>query len=115
MRQKFNLGKVCFHMSPGWSPGQIGLGVPYRVFEVMGCGGVLIINRNKDVPRLFRDGEHYFMYDNYDHLRKLLKRILPDKKLLEKVGHQALEVILEKHTVDHRAQRLFDLLPGGKG
>ena len=115
MRHVFNLGEVCFHMSPGWSPGQIGLGVPYRTFEVMGCGGVLIINRNVDVPKLFTEGEHYFMYDTYDDLKKLLERILPDKKLLEKVGGQALAAVLEKHTVDHRAKRLFDLLPGGRG
>jgi glycosyltransferase involved in cell wall biosynthesis len=115
MRHRFNLGKVCFHMSPGWRPGQIGLGVPYRTFEVMGCGGVLIINRNKDVPKLFHEGEHYFMYDGYDDLKKLLKRILPDKELLERVGRQALEAVLAKHTVDQRAKRLFGLLPGGKG
>ena len=41
-----------------------------RVFEILACGAFQVVNRQGDVLRLFRDGEHLAVFSDGDDLRE---------------------------------------------
>lgn len=112
IRAIISRSKVAFHMSYEFGLGCKPMGVAYRVFEVLGCGGVLLCDRDADVARLFTPNLHYLDYATWDEYLEQLNRATHDQILRDRIGAEARKIILDKHTWDHRAQRLVELVRG---
>jgi len=108
MVEKINSYHIQFNMN-------IANDINYRSFETIACGTVLLTNYNPQYDALgFVDGQNCFMYsDQQDLIRKttqLLRMIDDPSKPLDKIVANGRQLFLEKHTFDHRAKQIIDMM-----
>jgi hypothetical protein len=78
-----------------------------RVFEILACGACQIVDRQGDVLRLFRDGEHLLGFSSGEELRARVEQALRDEDLARRVARAGQRAALERHTYAHRALHLM--------
>jgi spore maturation protein CgeB len=79
-----------------------------RVFEILACGAFQVVNRQGDVLRLFRDGEHLSVFSGGDELRSRVEQALADDARRQVVARTGRAEALARHTYMHRARVLLD-------
>jgi hypothetical protein len=88
--------------------------INYRSFETLACSTVLITNHNPQYERLgFIDGTNCFMYRSRDIgsiVSTVTKVLAMEKSALETVGIEGMKLVHSKHTFDHRANELLEML-----
>jgi|TARA_R110000824_G_scaffold125178_3_gene284132 hypothetical protein len=83
--------------------------INYRSFETIGCGTVLLTNRNPQYEELgFKDEENCLMYGNIEELQQKLTSYLKNYEKLAMIGEQAYQ-LASRHTYDVRAQKLLEI------
>lgn len=86
--------------------------VNMRYFEAAGAGAVLLTDPalNNGVDELFHVGEHYLEYRDKHTLLTLIRSLLQDPERCRGIGDAARRQVMERHTYQHRAESLLDLL-----
>ncbi len=87
-----------------------GHGMNLRTFEAMGCGALLVTDRVLDLERLFGDGEHCVVYDDIPDLLDKLEHYLAHLDEAQAIAARGRELVLGRHTYEHRARELLDLI-----
>lgn len=86
-------------------------GIPtIRPFEAMSCGIPLISAPWKDAENLFHTNQDYLLAENPDQMKKLIAEVLQNQELARKLSMNGRQVILDKHTCDHRATELEEII-----
>jgi len=93
-----------------------GLAMHYRVFECMGAGGFILINKtqldNEDfgIFNYFKSGEHFVHYDS-ESLKNVITKFLDNEQERYRIRHNAFVEVQANHTWKHRAEQVIkDLL-----
>ncbi|HEX8696505.1 MAG TPA: glycosyltransferase [Longimicrobium sp.] len=87
-------------------------GIPtIRVFEALACGIPLVSAPWHDAEELFRAGD-YAVARTPAEMRDALKRLAADEDAARAQAERGLETILARHTCDHRALELLDIVAG---
>ncbi len=85
-------------------------GIPSHAFEIMGYGGFLITNYQKEFFDFFEVGKEWIYFENANDL--LLKTVFycnhPEAR--GEISERALEKVKKKHLYVHRAERILELL-----
>ncbi len=84
--------------------------VNMRVFEIMAMGVPLLTNRDAEsngLLELFEDEVHLITYDDDDIIERT-QHYLEDAALRDQIGRLAQEIVLAKHTYDHRVQHIVE-------
>ncbi len=85
-------------------------GIPtIRPFEALACGIPLISAPWDDVEHLFRDGDFLWARDGAE-MEAQLSRVLSDSELSADLSRRGLETIHARHTCDHRASELLQIV-----
>ena len=79
-------------------------------FEAMSCGIPLICSPWNDAENLFTAGKDYLVATTGDSMRDWIAQVLKSPQLSKSLSENGRQVILEKHTCDHRAQELEDIV-----
>lgn len=79
-----------------------------RVFEIPACGAYQVVDRQGDVLRLFREGEHLAAFSSGEELRAQVEQALRDDGVRHSVAQRGRAEVLARHTYEHRARRLLD-------
>lgn len=79
-----------------------------RVFEAAGAGACIITDTWNGISEFFEPEEEILIADSADEIKEILS-LLNDKSARE-VGNAALMKALTKHTYNHRAQQLQEVL-----
>jgi spore maturation protein CgeB len=96
-------GKIpCYQASP-------------RVYEVLACRKLLIVDGQKDVKRLFKDGKHLLIFRDIEDLREKIKYFLTHSQEREKIAYQGYREVIEKHTYYYRIREMLKVLKYGEG
>jgi spore maturation protein CgeB len=83
-------------------------GIPtIRVFEALACGIPLLCAPWQDTEGLFRVNEDYLQASSPGQMAKLLKDVLGDALLRQKLIRSGLNQIYKRHSCRHRAQELL--------
>jgi spore maturation protein CgeB len=77
-----------------------------RVFEILACGAYQVVDRQGDVVRLFREGEHLAAFSSGDEMRVRVEEGLRDEDRRAAVAERGRAAVLAEHTYGHRARRL---------
>ncbi len=87
-----------------------------RFFEAMGSGSVLVTNPIHDngLEELFVEGIHYLTFKDEASLLQVIHKILAQPLIQEEIGNAAKQLVLEKHTYDHRAKKILEILGGSR-
>jgi spore maturation protein CgeB len=78
-----------------------------RVFEILGCGALQIVDRQRDAMRLFRDGEHLLAFSSGEELRARVQEALADPAWARSVAVAGRRAVLAGHTYADRARVLL--------
>ena len=92
-------------------------GIPtIRVFEALACGIPLVCAPWSDAEGLFRAGD-YAVAETPAEMRDALRRLATDEDEARRQAERGLETVLARHTCDHRARELLDVVAelGGAG
>ncbi len=79
-----------------------------RVFEILACGAYQVTDRQGDVLRLFREGEHLAGFSSGEELRRRVEEALRDEDRRAAVAARGRAAVLAAHTYEHRARLLLD-------
>ena len=78
-----------------------------KVFEILGCGALQIVDRQRDAMRLFRDGEHLLAFSSGEELRARVEEALADPARSRLVAAAGRRAVLAGHTYADRARVLL--------
>lgn len=87
-------------------------GIPtIRIFEALACGIPLVSAPWLDSEGLFREGD-FAVATTPAEMRAQLQRLASDADAAAEQAGRGLETILERHTCDHRAAELLEIVRG---
>jgi glycosyltransferase involved in cell wall biosynthesis len=80
------------------------------VLEAMACGLPVVASRLGGVPEIVVDGETGFLVEpgNVDELRDRIAALLRDSALAERMGRRGRDLVVERFTWEHCADRCLD-------
>ena len=85
-------------------------GACMRVFEVMGAGGFLISNYQKELEELFEPGKEIVLYHNEDELLQLVDYYLTHEEERKAIAKNGQKKVLAYHTLHHRFERIMQIV-----
>ena len=105
----FSASKIVFHSHYQDPDGKIPCyqAAP-RVYEALACGALLVVDRQRDVLRLFKPDKDLVVFNNVKELRKLVKYYLQHPKEANAIAERGRKKVLAKHTYRHRIQEKLD-------
>ncbi|HVH13203.1 MAG TPA: glycosyltransferase, partial [Longimicrobium sp.] len=86
----------------GWSPAT-------RMFEALACGIPLVCAPWRDAEGLFRLGD-YVVAETPAEMEAALVRLARDEDAARRQAERGRETILARHTCEHRARELLDIV-----
>ena len=105
--QLYSRAKIVIDLPPGDY-------IPFRVFEAMSCGAMLLTRRMPSgIEELFREGEHYEAFDTDDELLDKVGRYLRDDDCRVTVAAQGYAAIQQDHTLERRLTQTLDAINSG--
>ena len=83
-----------------------------RMFEIAGSGALLLSNVVPETRFLdtLKPGKHYIEYKTLGELRELVRHYLRHPKEREKIARAGQKLVLEKHTLRHRAEEILRIV-----
>jgi len=91
-------GKIpCYQASP-------------KVYETLACKSFLLVDNQKDVKTLFKDGEHVVIFENIEDLRNKIDYYLNHSEERKQIALQGYNETIENHTYVHRIKRLINII-----
>lgn len=82
-------------------------GIPLRVFDVMGSGGFLMSNKQKDMDGLFLDGIDYVSFDSIEDLNDKAEYYLNHEDERIKISTHGYRKVCNYHTYKHRIEEIL--------
>jgi spore maturation protein CgeB len=78
-----------------------------KVFEILGCGALQVVDRQMDAMRLFREDEHLLAFSSGEELRARVEQVLADPARARAVAQAGRRAVLAGHTYADRARVLL--------
>jgi spore maturation protein CgeB len=84
-------------------------GIPLRCIDIMGCGGLLLTNYQKDFDEHFRDGENLVFYQSAEEALDKTNFYLSHDQLREKVALSGYETIKKYYSYPVKIREMLEL------
>lgn len=88
--------------------------IPFRVFEAMSCGAMLLTRRMPSgIEELFREGEHYEAFDTERELLDKVARYVRDDEGRARIAACGHAEVQQRHTLEKRLVEIVDVIADG--
>lgn len=87
-------------------------GIPLRSFEIMGSGGFLLSNYQKEYEEHFESGVDYVSYVDYDDLMEKTEYYLMHEKERREIAENGYRKVRERHTYKNRVDSILEIMNG---
>lgn len=87
-------------------------GIPLRVFDILGAGGFLITNYQKELEECFTIGKDLVVYENMQDLKEKVKYYLEhddERKMIAKHGH---DTVSKYYSVKMQLKKILQIVEG---
>lgn len=116
LEEIYNSSKLNINVSHAQARG----GLPWRIFDVMACNGVLISDEQEDLHLLFGSDAKIPIYESAAEARDLCMQLLTDESRRAELAKSCQAAIDKGHRFEHRIETISDILglnlrPGGHG
>ncbi|MFL5616672.1 MAG: glycosyltransferase [Gemmatimonadaceae bacterium] len=110
MFRAFSRARICLniHQNFGRSVDLYGHGLNSRVFEVTGCGGVLLTDRKSDLSELFDEDREVSCYQSHGELRDRVEYLLANDDRRRRLAEEGRARAISAHTLHHRFRSMFE-------
>lgn len=95
-----------------WSHTNVFASSSSRPFELAAFGACIVSQPYNGIEEWFEVGKELLVVNDENEAIETYKRLLYNKEEREKIGNQARECVLRKHTFKHRASQLTDIIKG---
>ena len=85
-------------------------GIPLRSFEIMGSGGFLLSNYQREYEELFGNGIDYVYYTDYEDLQKKIDYYLTHEKERREIAENGYQKVKEAHTYKNRVNTIMEII-----
>lgn len=85
-------------------------GIPQRVFDILRCGGFLLMNYQEEIEELFQVGVDLEVFHNLEELEAKAEYYLKHEKERRAIALQGQRKVLERHTYEARLPELLSRL-----
>jgi spore maturation protein CgeB len=84
-----------------------------RIFSGLACGALVITNENPFLHEEFKDGESiaFYQHGRWDKANHRVNEYLENVAKRNQVVKKGREIVMSRHTWDHRAAKLLKELP----
>jgi spore maturation protein CgeB len=89
--------------------------VTMRVFDVLACGGFVLVEHSEDLERLFRVGVEVESYQDLVELRTKIEYYLARPEEARAIAERGRAAVLERHTIRQRVQHMLRSFQGAPG
>lgn len=108
--EAFGRARLTVHVPRRWYTRQL-VGIPtIRPFEALACGIPLLSAPWRDTEGLFRTGTDYLLAEDPAAMTESMRLLLNDPSARQELAREGLARIRAKHTCDHRAVELEQVL-----
>ena len=83
-------------------------GIPLRAIDIMGCGGFLLSNFQREFLDFFVPGEDFVFYDSKEDLLRKIDYYLCHEEERRAIARNGHDKIAARHTYRHRVREMFD-------
>jgi len=88
--------------------------IPFRVFEAMSCGALLMTRRMPSgLEDLFVEGVHYLAFGTDDELIEKVENYLQNDEERKRIASHGHKEVMQKHTLAQRLEMLFSAMHNG--
>ena len=84
-------------------------GVPLRIMDILGAGGFLFTNYQKDMEDRFQDGEHLVIYYSAEDLIEKVGFYLKHEQERKRIAHNGHKLVGEEYTMDKLLSKMFQI------
>lgn len=88
----------------------IASGIPLRAMDIMGCGGFLLTNYQRDFEDFFEPGIDYVYYTDNEDLLYKTEYYLSHPKERETIARNGYKKVKENHTYGHRIKEILSFI-----
>lgn len=106
----YRSARYCLSMSP-IEP----LYTSLRTYNILGCGGLMLLRKFPLCERLFKHGEHALMFDTPGEAISLIQRYNNDPEARDTIADAGLLLQRAKHTGAHRLFNMIEDMDTGCG
>ena len=89
-------------------------GIPLRAFEIMGSGGFLLSNYQRDFEECFCNGADYVYYTDYEDLVEKVEYYLSHEKERKEIARNGYENVKKNHTYRNRVDVIMEIINEGE-
>jgi spore maturation protein CgeB len=91
----------------------ISFGGHERIFAGLACEALVLTNENNYLNREFKDGESivFYQHGRWDKANHRVNEYLENTAKRDQVAKKGREIVMARHTWDHRAAQLIKELP----
>lgn len=89
-------------------------GIPLRSFEIMGSGGFLLSNYQREYEDYFSNGIDYVYYEDYEDLCKKVKYYLSHDEERREIARNGYEKVKKNHTYKNRVDTILEIMERGE-
>lgn len=79
-----------------------------KVYEALGCGCFVLVDRQKDISKVFKNGKHLVQFDSPEDLKEKAAWYLDHPELRRQIAENGRREVLARHTYRHRIQTIID-------
>lgn len=81
-------------------------GIPLRVFDIMGSGGLVLSNYQEDLLEYFEPDVDFLLYGNYEEAIEKTSFYIKHETERKKIVQNSMKKIAEEHTYLHRVKKM---------
>ena len=85
-------------------------GIPLRVWDVLGCGGFLLTNRQAELAYYFEDGEDLVCFSDEADLMKKAEYYLTHEAERMQIAKNGYQKVKEEHTYRNRLEKIISIV-----
>ena len=108
--EAYSAAKVVLHIPRGPYVEQLPGTPTIRVFEALVAGACLLSAPWHDTDHLFEAGRDYVLAGSPAEMREAIAWLVKDDQARAEFGQRGRKTILARHTCDHRAAELLEIL-----
>ncbi len=85
-------------------------GIPLRAFDILGCGGFLLTNFQREFLDFFEPFEDFVYYENQEDLFAKIDYYLEHEDKRVQIARNGYEKIKQNHTYEHRRNKILEVI-----
>lgn len=84
-------------------------GIPQRVFDILGCRGLVLTNYQKDLEEYFQDGRDLLIYHSVEEALDKCRYYLSHEKEAEQIRQRGYKIVKDKFSFEHQLNKIWEL------